>query len=62
MTLVERADRPEGAEAVGDDGYRRRELWTDLSVPSLIMEHDWFRRPLPDNIELGPGSWLYSAG
>jgi acetyltransferase-like isoleucine patch superfamily enzyme len=27
----------------------------------LIMEHDWFRRPLPDNVELGPGSWLYSA-
>jgi acetyltransferase-like isoleucine patch superfamily enzyme len=27
----------------------------------LIMEHDWFRRPLPENVELGPGSWLYSA-
>jgi acetyltransferase-like isoleucine patch superfamily enzyme len=25
------------------------------------MEHDWFRRPLPENVELGPGSWLYSA-
>jgi acetyltransferase-like isoleucine patch superfamily enzyme len=28
---------------------------------NLIMEHDWFRHPLPENVELGPGSWLYSS-
>jgi acetyltransferase-like isoleucine patch superfamily enzyme len=27
----------------------------------LTLEHDWFPRPLPDNVELGSGSWLYSS-
>jgi acetyltransferase-like isoleucine patch superfamily enzyme len=26
-----------------------------------MMPHDWFPRPLPDNVELGEGSWLYSS-
>lgn len=25
------------------------------------MSHDWFPRPLPDNVQLGTESWLYSA-
>jgi acetyltransferase-like isoleucine patch superfamily enzyme len=25
------------------------------------LPHDWFSRPLPGNVELGPRSWLYSA-
>jgi acetyltransferase-like isoleucine patch superfamily enzyme len=25
------------------------------------LEHDWFPEPLPANVELGPGSWLYST-
>ncbi len=25
------------------------------------LEHDWFPRPLPDNVELGEGAWLYSS-
>lgn len=25
------------------------------------LPHDWFPRPLPDNIVLGPRSWLYSS-
>jgi acetyltransferase-like isoleucine patch superfamily enzyme len=25
------------------------------------LSHDWFPRPLPDNVELGEGSWLYSS-
>ncbi len=27
------------------------------SIPS----HDWFGRPLPDNVSIGEGSWLHSA-
>ena len=26
-----------------------------------ILSHDWFARPLPDNVSVGEGSWLYSA-
>ncbi|MBN1794079.1 MAG: acyltransferase [Candidatus Omnitrophica bacterium] len=25
------------------------------------LEHDWFPEPLPDNVELGKRSWLYSS-
>lgn len=25
------------------------------------LQHDWFPRPLPDNVELGVDSWLYSS-
>ncbi len=25
------------------------------------MEHDWFPRPVPENVELGARSWLFSA-
>ncbi|HTM55772.1 MAG TPA: acyltransferase [Pirellulales bacterium] len=25
------------------------------------LSHDWFPKPLPDNVEIGAGSWLYSA-
>ncbi len=25
------------------------------------LDHDWFDRPLPPNVVIGPGSWLYSA-
>jgi acetyltransferase-like isoleucine patch superfamily enzyme len=25
------------------------------------LEHDWFPRPLPDNVEIGPRSWLHSS-
>jgi acetyltransferase-like isoleucine patch superfamily enzyme len=27
----------------------------------LRLAHDWFDRPLPDNVRLGEGSWIYSA-
>jgi acetyltransferase-like isoleucine patch superfamily enzyme len=30
-----------------------------MSAPYL--EHDWFPRPLPSNVRIGPRSWLYSA-
>ena len=26
-----------------------------------MLDHDWFERPLPDNVELGERSWLYST-
>ena len=26
-----------------------------------VLPHDWFARPLPPNVELGAGSWLYSS-
>jgi acetyltransferase-like isoleucine patch superfamily enzyme len=26
-----------------------------------ILSHDWFGRPLPENVSIGEGSWLYSA-
>jgi acetyltransferase-like isoleucine patch superfamily enzyme len=25
------------------------------------LDHDWFPRPLPDNVEIGAGSWVHSA-
>ena len=25
------------------------------------LEHDWFDRPVPDNVRIGAGSWLHSA-
>jgi len=25
------------------------------------LEHDWFGRPVPDNVRIGAGSWLHSA-
>ena len=28
---------------------------------SHFLEHDWFPKPLPGNVEIGTGSWLYSA-
>lgn len=28
---------------------------------SAVLAHDWFARPLPPNVELGTGSWLYSS-
>ena len=28
---------------------------------STTLPHDWFARALPPNVELGDGSWLYSA-
>ncbi|MFC1760904.1 acyltransferase [Planctomycetota bacterium] len=27
----------------------------------IRLEHDWFPEPLPDNVELGSRSWLYSS-
>jgi acetyltransferase-like isoleucine patch superfamily enzyme len=29
--------------------------------PSTLLDHDWFPRPLPDNVIIGPRSWLYSS-
>lgn len=26
-----------------------------------VLEHDWFDRPLPANVEIGERSWLYSS-
>ena len=26
-----------------------------------MLEHDWFPRPLPENVQIGPRSWLYSS-
>lgn len=31
-----------------------------MSSP-VLLEHDWFPQPLPANVEIGEGSWLYSA-
>jgi len=31
-----------------------------MAAPSTLG-HDWFARPLPDNVRIGDGSWLYSA-
>ncbi len=27
----------------------------------ISLPHDWFPRPLPSNVEIGEGSWLYSS-
>lgn len=26
-----------------------------------VLDHDWFPRSLPDNVEIGPNSWLFSS-
>lgn len=31
-----------------------------MSVPAFLT-HDWFPSPLPPNVEIGEGSWLYST-
>jgi acetyltransferase-like isoleucine patch superfamily enzyme len=28
---------------------------------SNLLPHDWFPRPLPDNVQIGPRSWVYSS-
>lgn len=28
---------------------------------AIYLEHDWFPRPLPENVEIGDRSWLYSS-
>ena len=28
---------------------------------SITLPHDWFERPVPDNVEIGDRSWLYSS-
>jgi acetyltransferase-like isoleucine patch superfamily enzyme len=28
---------------------------------TAVPEHDWFDRPLPESVRIGPGSWLHSA-
>jgi acetyltransferase-like isoleucine patch superfamily enzyme len=28
---------------------------------SETLPHDWFPRPLPENVQIGPRSWLYSS-
>jgi acetyltransferase-like isoleucine patch superfamily enzyme len=28
---------------------------------STVLRHDWFDRPVPDNVRIGEGSWVYSA-
>jgi acetyltransferase-like isoleucine patch superfamily enzyme len=30
-------------------------------MTSRRLEHDWFNRPLPDNVSIGERSWLYSS-
>jgi len=30
-------------------------------MPSTRLDHDWFSRPLPENVRIGKGSWLYSS-
>jgi acetyltransferase-like isoleucine patch superfamily enzyme len=30
-------------------------------IKHAVLEHDWFPRPLPQNVELGERSWLYSS-
>jgi acetyltransferase-like isoleucine patch superfamily enzyme len=30
-------------------------------MASFYLEHDWFSRPVPANVRLGPGSWLHSS-
>jgi acetyltransferase-like isoleucine patch superfamily enzyme len=29
--------------------------------PGDTLPHDWFPRPLPDNVEVGPRTWLFSS-
>ena len=28
---------------------------------AIHLQHDWFEKPLPDNVRLGAGSWLHSS-
>lgn len=28
---------------------------------SLVLDHDWFPKSLPDNVEIGERSWVYSS-
>jgi acetyltransferase-like isoleucine patch superfamily enzyme len=28
---------------------------------SAVLPHDWFPDPIPDNVQIGPRSWLYSS-
>jgi acetyltransferase-like isoleucine patch superfamily enzyme len=28
---------------------------------AICLEHDWFPKPLPENVEIGDRSWLYSS-
>jgi acetyltransferase-like isoleucine patch superfamily enzyme len=28
---------------------------------SITLPHDWFPKPLPNNVQIGPQSWLYSS-
>ena len=28
---------------------------------SNLLPHDWFPRPLPENVQIGPRSWVYSS-
>ena len=30
-------------------------------MSGLSLEHDWFPRPLPGNVRIGPRSWVYSS-
>lgn len=30
-------------------------------MPAATLPHDWFPRELPGNVQIGEGSWLYSA-
>jgi acetyltransferase-like isoleucine patch superfamily enzyme len=30
-------------------------------TPAHVLSHDWFGRPLPDNVSIGEGSWLHSV-
>jgi acetyltransferase-like isoleucine patch superfamily enzyme len=29
--------------------------------PPLVLPHDWFTKPLPENVQIGARSWLYSS-
>lgn len=30
-------------------------------TPGLVLDHDWFPRPLPENVTMGERSWWYSS-
>lgn len=34
---------------------------SDVAPQPPVLEHDWFPRPLPANVVLGPRSWFYSS-
>jgi len=29
--------------------------------PSVVLPHDWFAKPVPENVQIGARSWLYSS-